>query len=467
MKCTKINVTRKQLEAFLPDPEIVKQFERLVEMLNSVMPPDNTESAVAAASAEVKSNEVLNSLNQLAKFLEELSTLPAREHNNSTVTDYIDLPEEGPHVTQTRRIQWNKDDGTLDVGLYNGVVLQCGQEVHIYAKNDEGTIIPNGSAVMVSGVVGASSKIKCKLAVADGSIDENYMLGIATHDIDINTFGYITILGIVRGFDTTGNNKVVPEVWADGDVLYFDPLQPGELTKAEPLAPQLDLPIALVLNAGGGGSGSIAVRMKPGSRVNGLHDVEAPTPHDLDLLQYSTTNKRWEAGALPWVDVDFPIIVRTTGAGIPTLVALNGNITMPQWAVNDYNVCESQEFIHLWKEGSTVYWHLHLTTNGLDITDRYVKFELEYGYVDVNGVWTFPAVLTTADLLIPANTPSKTMMLLSLGSFTPAVHIGGHSVARLKRVASVGTAPTNNPWIAMLQQHIQIDTIGSRSIGTK
>jgi nucleoside phosphorylase len=140
---------------------------------------------------------------------------------------------------------------------------------------------------------------------------------------------------------------------------------------------------------------------------------------------------------------------------------------MPQWQVNDLNVCESQELIHGWKEGSAVYWHLHLTTNGINATDRYVRFEVEYGYSDVMGVWVFPATLTTADLLIPANTPSKTMMIMSLGSFTPPIKIGGHVVARLRRIAAVGAAPTANPWIPMLQLHIQLDTLGSRTIGAK
>ena len=189
--------------------------------------------------------------------------------------------------------------------------------------------------------------------------------------------------------------------------------------------------------------------------------------NDLGLLQYNDTTEQWETDSYPYVDIDFPILIRTTGAGIPTLIAINGNITMPQWAVNDFNVCESQELIHSWKEGSTLYWHIHLTTNGTNVDNRYVRFELEYGYSDVDGVWTFPATVTTPDLLIPANTPSKTMMIMSLTSFTQPLHIGGHVVARLKRVAAAGTAPTSNPWIPMLQLHVQLDTLGSRNIGSK
>jgi hypothetical protein len=171
--------------------------------------------------------------------------------------------------------------------------------------------------------------------------------------------------------------------------------------------------------------------------------------------------------ATVWQDIDFPILIRTTGAGIPTLATFNGRMTMPQWAVNDTNQCESHEFVHQWKEGSTCYWHLHLNTNGLDGTNRYVRFELEYGY-SVNGVWTFPSVVDTGDILIPANTATKTQIIMSLANFTPTgSKIGDHAIAYLKRIASSGTAPTNNPWIPMLQMHVECDTLGSREIASK
>jgi hypothetical protein len=188
-----------------------------------------------------------------------------------------------------------------------------------------------------------------------------------------------------------------------------------------------------------------------------------------NYLQIDATGHLTLVGsATIWQDVDFPIIIRTTGANIPTLTTLNGNITMPQWAVNDYNVCESQEFVHQWKEASACYWHLHLTTNGLDATNRYVRFEVEFGYVAPNGAWTFPSVMDSGDLLIPANTTTKSMFILSLGSFTPAGgKIGGHCVARLKRIAASGAAPSANPWIPMLQMHIECDSLGSNLIDTK
>lgn len=188
-----------------------------------------------------------------------------------------------------------------------------------------------------------------------------------------------------------------------------------------------------------------------------------------DFTIKTGTNKTLVLQQPVYVDIDFPIIIRSTGANIPILTTLNGNITMPQWQENDFNVCESQEFVHMWFEGSTVYWHIHLTTNSSDKENRYVKFELEYGYNNGdNTQWIFPAAITTADILIPADTPSKTMMIISLVSFTPTDgKIGGHAVARLKRIASTSLGPSADPWIPMLQMHVACDTQGSREIGTK
>jgi len=181
-----------------------------------------------------------------------------------------------------------------------------------------------------------------------------------------------------------------------------------------------------------------------------------------------------EGAATVWADIDFSILIRTTGPNIPTLTAFNGNLTMPQWEINDLNMCESQEFIHEWKEGSECFWHIHLSTGAEDATDRYVRFELEYGY-SVGGnmaAWTFPATITTDDLLIPADTPAKTQMILSLGSFTPTgAKIGDHALARLRRIATSNTtnfpAPSVDPWIPMLQMHVEKDTLGSRQMTTK
>ena len=169
-----------------------------------------------------------------------------------------------------------------------------------------------------------------------------------------------------------------------------------------------------------------------------------------------------------WDDLDSPIIIRTTGPAIPTLETVAGNLTAPQWAVNDVNMCEGQELPHCWKEGSEFVWHIHVLTNGVDSTARYLRFEIEWSYAMSHGVFSTPETITSADLAIPANTPDRTHIPFEIGrrTITNGV-IATHMWPRLKRVASVGTAPSADPFCTMLQAHILCDTLGSRAITTK
>lgn len=321
MATQKLNLTRDQLATFLKNHEQIRQFERLFQIADEVSPSSDTQgisieasnagaaanealaqivslakdAAINAGNADQKAVQALDTLGRIANALEMLATAPVIQNNNSVVTDYIDLPEDGPHVTQARRVQWNQDDGTLDVGLYGGSVLQVGQELMYYAKNTSGGPIANGTPVMFTGTVGASGKLTFGPAVADGSVLADYMMGVATQDIADNAFGYVTSFGLVRGFNTTG--APYGEVWTDGDLLYFDPATPGTWTNVAPQAPNIDVPVAVVINAGGGGSGSIFVRMTVAESLARLQDVYingTGTPNDFDVLLYDATQSRWE-----------------------------------------------------------------------------------------------------------------------------------------------------------------------------
>lgn len=223
----------------------------------------------------------------------ELGTLASQNADNVRLIGYaLDPSPEvvyGPGVTA-----WNLDEGTMDVGLYNDVVMPVGQKVVYYAKNTSGGTIDKGEGVMFTGTVGSSGKLTFAKAISDGSVNHEYMMGIATQDIPDNDFGYVTDFGLVRGFDTSGANKTVPETWADGDILYLDPAYPGELTKTEPIAPSIHTPIAVVVKSASGGSGSIFVRFKTGETLSELIDVYVNgTLSNTQVLQYDSANTRW------------------------------------------------------------------------------------------------------------------------------------------------------------------------------
>jgi hypothetical protein len=177
---------------------------------------------------------------------------------------------------------------------------------------------------------------------------------------------------------------------------------------------------------------------------------------------------RFDGEATVWRDIDFPIIAKTTGAGLPNYATLQGNLTMLQWAVNDAEQAWAQEMVHQWKEGSQVTWHLHIITGGTNVDDRYTQWSVEYTWANYGGTLPANVTVNSGDLLIPAGTPALTHLIYTISTWTPTGgQIAAHVKARLKRIASAGTAPTANPFCEMLQLHIEQDTIGSRQITTK
>jgi hypothetical protein len=157
-------------------------------------------------------------------------------------TEFTDGHAEG-------RLQWNKDDGTLEVGMQGGNVnLQIGQEQLIRVRNDSGVDIKDGEAVYISGSTGAVVRIA--LARADDDDTAN-VAGLATEDIDNNSFGYITSNGIVRDVNTNG--------FTAGDMLYLSANTAGAITNIEPEAPNCSVHIGTCI-VKGVGNGSILVR---------------------------------------------------------------------------------------------------------------------------------------------------------------------------------------------------------------
>ena len=265
------------------DPEMVKALERLFIVAGDLTPADIAALTILIEDAQYNAGAAQNKAESYQQNFQKL--------------DYIDFNRVGPHVAAARRMQWNEDDGTIDIGMNADVMLQVGQETQYYAKNTSGGQIDNGTPVMFTGTLGASGKLTFAEAVADGSQPAIYMMGVATEDIPNNGFGYITSFGKVRGFNTSGTPY--GETWNDGDIIYFSPAAAGSWTNVRPTAPSLDLPVAVVLNAATGGSGEIFVRMKTGETVDELHDVQAPSPSDGDILEYDSGNARWENVANP------------------------------------------------------------------------------------------------------------------------------------------------------------------------
>lgn len=119
---------------------------------------------------------------------------------------------------------WDTTNHTLSTVLESGVILQHGQEVHIYGKNTSGSIIHNGDPVSIVAANGSFTAF----GTVDITTQAAYaFVGLATQDIAINGFGYVTKIGVVRDIDTSALDEGKPVYIAPG----------GTLTKTYPTVP--------------------------------------------------------------------------------------------------------------------------------------------------------------------------------------------------------------------------------------
>lgn len=190
-------------------------------------------------------------------------------------------------VPAVGELVWNADDGTIDVGLTNGVTMQVGQESFFLARNQTGSTIPNGTVVMFAGAIGNSGRLLMEPAIASAIVPPVYVMGVTTHDVLNGSNGYVTEFGFVRQIDTRGG----AENWQDGDILYVDGATPGKLTNVEPVSPTPSIIVAAVTNAAT--NGNIFVRPTFGETLAQLHDVVITSPQNGDILKYNATGGYW------------------------------------------------------------------------------------------------------------------------------------------------------------------------------
>lgn len=219
-------LTRNQISRIVGrDPEAIKAFERLFAVAGQLTPAD------------------IVSLTQLIELVQYDAGASANRaeayQENSAVFDYVDLRRSAPHGEKERRLCWNDDDATINIGMEYGVSQQVGLETYARVENNTGVTIPNGTVVGFFGG-GPGSALSVEPYLADGSQPSLYILGVMTHDLpDNGTQGYCTSWGYVRDLDTSA--------FSVGDMLYPSPTVAGALTNVKPTAPDNVIPIASCL----------------------------------------------------------------------------------------------------------------------------------------------------------------------------------------------------------------------------
>lgn len=176
-----------------------------------------------------------------AKLIEERTAIAAQypffdwiQFNREAFKDTTLPHEEGLvfYDYNSHSLAYYNDDDDVTVNL--------GQEQLIRVYNSTGATLGNGKVVYVSGA--ETSWPTASLAIASNKSQVNSVIGLTTSIIEPNSFGYVCILGLVNGLDTSA--------YSVGTDLYLSATTPGEYTDIPPLQPNYALQVAKVIHSG-------------------------------------------------------------------------------------------------------------------------------------------------------------------------------------------------------------------------
>ena len=370
---------------------------------------------------------------------------------NEYYADYVSLNtaiSEAPATVGS--IYWDDQDktftGVMEPSNGGSVKLQIGQEMYIRAVNKTGTTISNGEVVFVSGAQGNRPTIEP--AIASNYTNSNKVIGVATEDIANNLYGYVTTRGIVRDLNTND--------YTEGDCVFLSATTTGSFTTVTATDGNARLRVGMILKKHIV-DGHLCVNI-----ANDKYMFGDPDSGSVSIFE-STGFQVDQGNAVSWNDFPpVPILgLKVPATGAPTLNPFTDGCKLFTFAVDDeaYGV---QEALHEYKEGSDIEPHIHISTNGVDVDNRTVKFQLETTVA--NGNTAFPsASVYVGEATITANTTDRTHLIVPLETIDgTGLTIGAQGVYTIRRIASSGTEPTGDPFGITVGFHRQADTKGSR-----
>jgi hypothetical protein len=187
----------------------------------------------------------------------------------------------------------------------DGPIMNIGSELWFKARNNTGVLIPNGSAVYITGTQGNRPTIALSIA---NSEETSQVVGIATHDIANNEDGYITTYGTINDLDTSAFNE--------GDVVYLSETVAGEWSTAIPSGWPVKIGRILYPNQN---QGKLVVRFFGTGNEGGA----AGDPSRESLKQNQLENWKFEEGVnLNWTYSPGTVTAETTAPLFDTTSAV-------------------------------------------------------------------------------------------------------------------------------------------------
>jgi hypothetical protein len=150
-------------------------------------------------------------------------------------------------------------------------------------RNQSGATMTAGTIVYISGATGNKPLITKALATGDSTSAQTY--GLVEASIANNADGYVVVIGNITDIDTSA--------LTEGQQLYLSGTTAGAYTTTKPYAPIHLVYIGIVLRSHPT-QGIIGVKIQNGYEMDELHNVDAQSPSNNDILSYNTSTSLWE-----------------------------------------------------------------------------------------------------------------------------------------------------------------------------
>ncbi len=212
------------------------------------------------------------------------------------------------------------------------------------------------------------------------------------------------------------------------------------------------------------------------STMNGL--VTKVDPRTTGTFQHGTAPDYFEletdgtpvlhGAATVWDDINISILPPTNAAGVPDVVAFNGDATLLCYSFHGtttsvHKVASSMEILHGYKEGSDIHFHVHWypTTAGAGN----VKWILVYTWFNKG---TIPPASTTVTSVVAASGVAWQEQTTSWTISGAGMEHGSRLVFELQRnPADAQDTYTGGAAVTDMGVHYEKDTLGSRQILVK
>jgi hypothetical protein len=179
------------------------------------------------------------------------------------------------------------------------ITHQVGQEAFVRCSNKTGSTIVNGSVVYISGADVVNDLPQITLARSD-EYNTSRMIGVATHNIDTDTYGYVTSFGNVNDVNTSA--------YTAGDIIYLSPTSAGTFTKTRPTGGNFIIKVGIVT--------------KISATVGRIFVSINPTEYTIEALQ-----------KLGWSSIDLPNLSFNNSNRTLTITPSNTDFHLYQYGI--------------------------------------------------------------------------------------------------------------------------------------